>query len=482
VLCFFRYKHLSDINFLSLCEMAGALRSKRLSSRQLVDAHIARIEQVNPKLNAFIHTDFEFARKQAASADEILRSSTETRHIGPLHGVPISIKSSIDVAGFPCECGSTLRRGYVAPSDAPLVARLRAAGAIILGNTNAPECLMAWETDNLLYGRTNNPWDLERTPGGSSGGEAAAIAAGCSAGGVGSDGGGSIRVPAHFSGICGLKPTPGRIPSTGHYPGSAGPFAQLGVVGPIARTIADVTKLLEVMAGPDPGDPCAAPVPLRTWSANKIRSLRIGYFAEHDFAAVTPETASAVRNAADALRQQGFEVFEWRPENFDRAWRLWWNLFGRAGQMAFSPMLDGREAELSPILRDFRARVAAEPDLTATELLNTTLERDVLRGRFLAKMEELPILICPVCSIPAFRHGEREWTVQGKRLEYLEAMAYSQWFNVLGCPGAVVPVSQSAEGLPIGVQIVGRPWEEEAVLAVAARIEKASGGFRCPPI
>src|SRR5208282_3219783 len=170
---------------------------------------------------------------------------------GPLHGVPVSIKSSIDVAGHLCEAGTRLRAGHIAADDAPLVARLRSAGAVILGVTNAPELLMAWETDNLLYGRTNNPWDLSRTSGGSSGGEAAAIAAGCSAGGVGSDGGGSIRVPAHFSGICGLKPTPGRIPATGHFPTSVGPFALLGVVGPMARTIEDLKVLFEVIQGPD---------------------------------------------------------------------------------------------------------------------------------------------------------------------------------------------------------------------------------------
>lgn len=473
---------MSDVHFLSLCEMAEAMRDRKLSSRELVDAHISRIEQVNPALNAFIHTDFDRARSDASAADETVRRADGSESVGALHGVPISIKSSIDVAGLPCECGSKLRRRYLASSDAPLVQRLRAAGAVILGNTNAPEFLMAWETDNLLYGRTNNPWDLERTPGGSSGGEAAAIASGCSAGGVGSDGGGSIRVPAHFSGICGLKPTPGRIPSTGHYPGSAGPFAQLGVVGPMARTIADVTRLFEVMAGPDPGDPCSAPVPLRSWSDEEIRSLRIGYFAEHDFAPVTPETSAAVRIAAEGLRRQGFEVVEWQPENLDRAWKLWWNLFGRAGQMAFSPMLDGQDADLSPTFRDFRARVAAEPALTATELLDTTLERDVLRGRFLQRMEEFPIVICPVSSVPAFRHGEREWMIRGQRVEYLKAMAYSQWFNVLGCPGAVVAVSKSLEGLPIGVQIVGRPWEEEAVLAIAGLIEKAVGGYRRPLI
>ena len=183
--------------------------------------------------------------------------------LGPLHGVPLSIKSSIKVAGLRCEAGTRLRTGLIAQQDAPLVTRLKSAGAIILGTTNTPELLMAWETDNLLYGRTNSPWDLARTPGGSSGGEAAAIAAGMSAGGVGSDGGGSIRVPAHFSGICGLKPTPGRIPATGHFPESAGPFALIGVVGPMARTVADLKVLFEVMQGPDDGDTSAAPVPLR---------------------------------------------------------------------------------------------------------------------------------------------------------------------------------------------------------------------------
>src|SRR5437879_8727202 len=168
-----------------------------------------------------------------------------------------------------------MRAGYIAAHDAPLVSRLKNAGAIVLGVTNTPELLMAWETDNLLYGRTNSPWDLDRTPGGSSGGEAAAIAAGMSAGGVGSDGGGSIRVPAHFSGICGLKPTPERIPSTGHFPVSAGPFALLGVVGPVTRTVGGRAQWFEVMAGPDDGDPSSAPVPLRTIQREELKQIRI---------------------------------------------------------------------------------------------------------------------------------------------------------------------------------------------------------------
>lgn len=227
--------------------MAEHVRRKRVSPVELVESHLASIKRMNAVLNAYVQVNEDGARRAARAAEKALEGSREP---SPLHGVPVSIKSSIAVAGMRQESGSRLRAGFVASDDAPLVSRLRNAGGMILGTTNTPELLMAWETDNLLYGRTNNPWDLSRTPGGSSGGEAAAIASGCSAGGVGSDGGGSIRVPAHFTGICGLKPTPGRIPATGHFPTSVGPFALIGVVGPMARTVADLKLLFEVMQGP----------------------------------------------------------------------------------------------------------------------------------------------------------------------------------------------------------------------------------------
>jgi Asp-tRNA(Asn)/Glu-tRNA(Gln) amidotransferase A subunit family amidase len=473
---------LEDLVYSSLIEMAAMVRARKISPVELVEAQLERIERLNPRLNAFVAVDSERARSQAKVAEAVSTSRSTKGALGALHGVPITIKSSVDVADLPSECGSRLRKGFSPAEDATLVTRLRTAGAIVLGNTNVPEFLMAYETDNLLYGRTCSPWDLARTPGGSSGGEAAAIAAGCSAGGVGSDGGGSIRIPAHYVGICGLKPTPGRIPSTGHYPPSGGPFVQLGVVGPMARTIPDVTRLFEVMAGPDPGDPASAPVLLRRWPEDEIRKLRVAYFEDDGVTPTTPETSAAVRTAADALRQQGFQVEAWRPENLERIWQLWWNLFGPGIQMAMAPTLEGREAELSPLFREFRAWVTAEKPLSATDLLNTLLMRDALRTAFLAKMEKFPILLCPVCAIPAFRHCERNWTIGGRKLEYLKAMSYSQWFNLLGNPAAVVPVATSPEGLPIGVQIVGRPWEEEAVLAVASKIEEGCGGFRRPPI
>ena len=261
---------MSDLTFLPAAAMAAKIRETQISAVDLAEAHLAKIERLNPKLNAFVHIDPERVRRAARDAESAVARGEA---LGPLHGVPISVKSSVNVAGMKCESGTRLRAGTVAGEDAPLVARLRKAGAIILGVTNTPELLMAWETDNLLYGRTNSPWDLERTPGGSSGGEAAAIAAGMSAGGVGSDGGGSIRVPAHFSGICGLKPTPGRVPSTGHFPPSGGPFSLLGVVGPMARTVEDLQILFEVMQGLDDGDACAAPVPMR-WPSDEQVCIR----------------------------------------------------------------------------------------------------------------------------------------------------------------------------------------------------------------
>jgi Asp-tRNA(Asn)/Glu-tRNA(Gln) amidotransferase A subunit family amidase len=470
---------MSGLTFLSAIAMAEQIRNKKISPVELVDAHLAQIDKLNPKLNAFVQLDPDQARR-AAHAAEI--AVMQKKPLGPLHGVPISIKSSLEVAGMRCEAGTRLRAGFVAKQDAPLVTRLKNAGAIVLGMTNAPEFLMAWETDNLLYGRTNSPWDLERTPGGSSGGEAAAIAAGMSAGGVGSDGGGSIRVPAHFSGICGLKPTPGRIPATGHFPVSTGPFALIGVVGPMARTVADLKILFEVMQGPDVGDTCAAPVPVRWPSGHEAKKLRIGYFEDDGRTPVTPEIRAAVRTAAEALRSAGFQVDPFPPEGLEEARRLWHTFFVVAGGMMLRPMFKAGDADLSPILKQFLEWSAAEPVHTAWSLLDAWIQRDLLRARFFAQMQNYPILLCPPAAIPAFRHGERSWQVEGKTVQYLDAWSYTEFFNLLGNPAAVVPVSRSPEGLPIGVQIVGRPWEEEQVLSVALALEQQCPAWRIPPL
>src|SRR5450432_2276381 len=457
----------------TIADITTSIRSRVLSPVDLVDATLARITEHEPTLHAFVHLDADGARERARVAEAaVLRGDA----LGPLHGLPVTVKGNLDVAGWPSPAGSLLRKDYVAEHDAPLVARLRAAGAIVLGNTNTPEFLMAYETDNLLNGKTSNPWDLSRTAGGSSGGEAAAIASGCSFGGVGSDGGGSIRVPAHFSGICGLKPTPGRIPATGHFPNSVGPFALLGVVGPMARTVVDLKMLFEIMQGPEDGDPSAAPVPLRKLSREDLKTIRIGCFEDDGRTPVTKETRAAVRTAAQGLKGAGLAVDSFRPQGLELARQLWWNFFGITGGMLLGPMTQGHESELSPILKEFSSWVAAQPSHTGQTLLDTWIQRDVIRLQILAEMRRYPILLCPVASIPAFKHGERSWNIDGQAVQYLDSWSYCEWFNLLGFPAAVVPVGCSPEGLPIGVQIVGRPWEEELVLEVAAVIEKECGG------
>ena len=470
---------MNELTFLSAFAMAEQVRTGKISPVQLVDAHLAQIERLNPKLNAFVEIDAQRARESARRAESAVAGRAA---LGPLHGVPCSIKSSISVAGLRCEAGSRLRTGFIAREDAPLVQRLKNAGAIILGTTNTPELLMAWETDNLLYGRTNSPWDLERTAGGSSGGEAAAIAAGMSAGGVGSDGGGSIRVPAHFCGICGLKPTPGRIPSTGHYPVSAGPFAHIGVVGPMARTIADLKILFEVMQGSDTGDTCAAPVPVHWPDDDEVRKVKIAFFEDDGRTPVTVETRVALRTAAQALTNAGFEVESFRPPGLEEARELWRKYFVVAGGMLLKPLFRGRESDISPIMKDFLERSADETQFSAETLLEAWMQRDLLRARFFTEMQRYPILLCPAAAIPGFKHGERSWLVEGKPVDYLDAWSYTEYFNLLGNPAVVVPVGQSSERLPIGVQIVGRPWHEEEVLSVAGVVEGYCGAWRKPPL
>jgi Asp-tRNA(Asn)/Glu-tRNA(Gln) amidotransferase A subunit family amidase len=465
--------HATAIHRLSLSQMCSLIRERKLSPAELVRYHFERIGQLNPKLNAFIELRADAALVEAQTAEGAVGREDE---LGPLHGVPISIKSCIAVAGLKHECGSRSRLGIVAEQDAVLVQRLKKAGAIILGNTNVPEFLMGYHTENPLYGRTNSPWDLERTPGGSSGGEAAAVAAGLCAGGIGSDGGGSVRVPAHFSGICGLKPTPGRIPATGHWPDSLGPFALLGVVGPMARTVQDLELLFSVVAGFDAGDAMASPIPLVQVTGKELDDVTVGYFEEHPDAPVTPETRQAVKRAASALRDSGLRVEPTELDVLSEARDYWWTLFVRLAAERLLLQFKGREHEVSPIL------TRSDRPLTKEDLLAAWFGRDQLRLRLARQMSRVPVVICPVCSVPAFRHDEREWEIAGKRVSYLGAMRYAQWFNLLGNPAVVVPVGQSPEGLPIGVQLVGRPNEEELILKVAGVLEQAIGPHRQAPM
>jgi Asp-tRNA(Asn)/Glu-tRNA(Gln) amidotransferase A subunit family amidase len=472
---------MSPIFHSSIARLSAAIRSKKTSPVEVVDAALERIAECEGQLNSFAHLDPDAPRLQALSAEAAVQRGDE---LGSLHGVPISIKGNLDVAGWACPAGSTLRKEYVAAQDAPLVARLRAAGAILLGNTNTPEFLMAYESSNLLTGKTSNPWDLTRTPGGSSGGEAAAIASGCSAGGVGSDGGGSIRVPAHFSGICGLKPTPGRVPSTGHFPPGAGLLSWLGVVGPMARTIPDVRALFEVMAGPDPGDAHSAPIPVRAADQSdkkKLKGQRVGLLESSALPKATPETQAAVARSAKFLEAAGMVVEPIELTGLDRALDIWWFFFGPVVAHLFRPTIDGHESELSPIFREYMEYAAPEKPLTLDEVLDASAQRDLVRADVLHQLVDVPILLSPVSAKPAFRHGEGTYRFGAEQC-YRETMRHSQWLNLVGLPGASVPVGSSPEGLPIGVQVIGRPHEEELVLTVAELIEQERGPWQPPPL
>jgi amidase len=468
---------MSDVVLEPAVRQLELLRTGAISVLELAEAHIAQIERLNSKLNALVDFDADKVRARARLHD----AWCGTRAQRPLFGLPVTVKSSIATRGMKCEIGSLLHKGETPAHDALVVARLRAAGALILGTTNCPEFLMAYETDNLLHGRTRNPWDLERTPGGSSGGEAAAIAAVMSAAGLGSDSGGSVRVPAHFTGICSLKPTPGRIPGRGHRPPCVGPFQILGAIGPMARTIADVALLFRMLSGHNPADPASAPVALREPGLEELRSNRIGFFEDDELVPVTAETRAAVNAAAAALREAGFRVEPFRPSTLELLRKLWGKFFVQCGAMFYADQIRGRGAELSPIFNEFLQIAAGAPPLTGAELLNAWAELDLLRAKTLEEMRRYPVLVCPVASVPAFRHGERAWNVEGRTVEYLDAWRHTQWFNALAAPAAVVPVGRSPEGLPIGVQIVARPFEDETALGIAAVVD-AEFGYRPPAI
>jgi Asp-tRNA(Asn)/Glu-tRNA(Gln) amidotransferase A subunit family amidase len=450
------------------------IRSHSVSPVEVVEAHLRRIDRINPLLNAIVTLAPDILdRARAAEAD--LMSG---RGIGPLHGVPLTIKDTIDVEGLRATSGSRLRANYFPDRDATAVARLKAAGAIILGKTNTPEMAIPYETDNAVWGRTNNPYALERTPGGSSGGEAAAIAACLSPAGLGSDLSGSIRVPAHFCGMVGLKPTSGVVSMDGHTPSADGLLSLGACIGPMARTVGDVSLLLRVIADAEQfaWDPPGV----------DLRGQRVAWYAEDGAAPVTDETRTAVETGAQALRDAGMEVGEERPPGVSAGSRLWIELFSRAAGDQLSEFYRGREDEGGPLVSALLK--GREPEIDLQDRINkaesvaaAVLEREHLREELLRWMKTTALILAPVGSTPAFEHDAQRVDVNGQSISVFRAFSYSQTFNVFGLPSIAVPAGQSAEGLPIGIQIIGRPLEEKTVLAAGAVIEGAFGGWQRPP-
>ncbi len=465
-----------DLVYASASDQARLVREGQVSPVELVDAHLDRIGQLNGRLNAFVAVKAEEARAQAKAAEAAVQRGDD---LGPLHGVPFSCKEAIASAGDRQTVGSRLI-DLVPDGDAPVVRRLRDAGAILLGKTNVPDLLMCWETDGYVYGRTNSAWDVERTPGGSSGGEAAAISAGLSPLGLGTDGGGSIRVPAHLSGIVGLKGTPGRIPLTGHLPPPANIISHTCNIGPMARRVEDLALALTLLSGYDAGDsasiPFVVPPDVR---AESLSGTRVAVFTGDGVTPVDPAIVAAVRESARYLEAAGLVVEEVSPPGLERAHEDWYLVLDKVIAVAVGELSEGRRDDVHPYALDFIRHDFTGLDLV--DYVNAWNARDAARTALIEFMADYPLLLGPTASVVAWPHGQRTWDFPDGRVEWLEAFSVAEAWNVYGFPAATVQAGQTAEGLPIGVQLVARPWEDSLTLAACQVIEDAVGPYRRPP-
>jgi amidase len=462
---------MNDAIYWSAARLARSLRARELSSSEIVDASIARIEEVNPDINAVVRLVTERARFEA---DELDRLAASGQFRGPLHGVPITIKDSLDTEGIVTTGGTLGRRDFVPSRDAPVVARLRAAGAVLLGKTNTPELTLSGETNNLIYGRSRNPYDTLRSPGGSSGASAAIIACAGSALELGSDTGGSIREPAHLCGIAGIKPTSGRTPRSGHIVPYGGILDSLTQIGPMARYVEDLALALPIICGPDGRDPAVAPVAVGDPDAVDLQQLRVAWYADNGIVSPDTEIQRVVGETARALRGQvGVIENHLMPEmrelvDLTTELRESANagviqrLLERYGTTQPGPDLDGYLTQKS---------------LAASKCVDPVLLEaiDEARSRALAIFDEYDVILCPPSHALARPH-------KASHGDSFDDWSYMTIHNLLGWPGASVRAGTGAGGLPVGVQIVAAPWREEIVLALAQKVESLMGGYQRPPM
>ena len=435
---------MDELFYSSATTLARRIRDCELCSEEVVQAHLQRIETLNPLLNAVVQSAGEQAVQDARAADVALANGQQ---VGALHGVPFTVKDWIDSAGLPCTGGDPNFRDRVPAEDATVVARLREAGAILLGKTN----VMA---ENPIYGRTSNPYNFAYSCTGSSSGEAALIAAGGSPLGLGSDSGGSIRQPAHACGICGMKPTTGRIPLTGHFPFVNAIKDTRTTIGPMARFVEDLALALPILSGVDYRDASVIPMPLEDWLTVEMENLRVACYTNHAEANPTPETEETCHQAAHVLAKMGACVEEALPPRIEEATvitRQYWQRPGSASSEEWS--------------------TNGKAELTSVEVEKHLFTWDRFRRTLLGFMAQYDVILTPAAERPATPHGtDGGW------------IPYTLPYSLTGWPCVVVRAGTAPEGLPIGVQVVARPWRDDIALAVAQELERGLGGWQPPTL
>jgi amidase len=482
---------MTELGFRDAHALAAALRGRELGSRELLEHYLARIERWNPGLNAVVTLDAERARAAADAADRALAAGDAA---GPLFGLPMTVKDTFETAGLRTTCGVPELSDHVPAADAIAVARLRAAGAVIFGKTNTPTWAGDWQTTNPIFGTTNNPWDRTRTPGGSSGGSAAAVAAGFTSLELGSDIGGSIRVPAHCCGVFGHKPSHGLVPQRGHIPGAPGTLTErdLNVVGPLARSVDDLELALDALAGPLPELAHAVSLRLPPARAAKLSHFRAGAWLDEPACPVDREMRGLLEQAADALTKAGAQIDrEARPAvDFREAVDLYVALLMPIMSLELPDALARQMAQAGEGVRpDAAGLLAASARAHAArhrDWLRTHERRENLRARWAEFFRDHDVLLCPVMLTPAFPQDESEFTtrrlrVNGAERPYVENLEWPALITMALLPSTVIPVGRTAGGLPVGVQIVGPYLEDRTPLAFARAAARELGGFAPPP-
>ncbi len=449
----------SDITKMSVHELSDLIHKKKISSYEVVSAFVKRIEVVNPRLNAVVAFRPEEALKEARKADEEL---SRGKSKGVLQGIPCNIKDSFDTEGIVSTGGTLGRSNFIPKKNATVVQRLKDVGAIIMGKTNTPEFTMSFFTDNLVYGKTKNPYDLNRSPGGSSGGAASIIAAGGSPFDIGSDTGGSIRFPAHCCGIAGIKPTSGRVPRTGHIIGYQGVSQSMTHVGPLARNVEDLNLLLNIISGADNIDPYVYPISFQDYNKVDIKKLRMSFFVANGLVKPSEDTFKTINKVVKIISDAGMNIAEDIPKGIEESAKL--RNYLLMGDW-LRRMLD--QYGTTKTAMNWIYELQNPPSSEYALMVEKT---DNYRSSMLSFWSKYDVLICPVSPMPA--------PLLDAKVDTATYFSYTIAFNITGWPGAVIRGGTSVEGLPIGIQIVAPPWREDICLAVAKFLENELGGWK----